>query len=289
MAVPEDDKCCIQSNSARFKLFDTKLADLRRWQETPWGKLRYTIAAANLARHLPDDACFQVLDVGGGNGRDAIELARLGHQVTVVDPSELSLAEARALAADHGVGAAITTLATDLDAITPDGIGTFDLILCHNVIQYLPDPPAAVLVLAAHLAPDGLLSLIAPNADADPLLAAVRSMDPDEALRLLDTATRRTATYDTEVRACYPDHLVDELRSAGLTVTARYGIRSACDLIADDARKSDPDFYASLERLELALSARPQYAATARFTHLIATRASSHRSPALPARPSGSQ
>lgn len=75
--------------------FDANLPAWLEWQRAPWGRLFYTVAQANLRRHLSDRP-LRVLDVAGGNGPDAIVLARLGHEVTLVDFSAAMLDEARA-------------------------------------------------------------------------------------------------------------------------------------------------------------------------------------------------
>ncbi|MFD4071886.1 class I SAM-dependent methyltransferase [Nocardia ignorata] len=249
--------------------FDRKLDAFERWQSTPWGRLRYRIAAANLATHLPAGRSLAVLDVGGGNGLDVLELAALGHRVTIADLSRPSLASAEALAAERGLADHITTAPVAIDDLATEfGHAAFDIVLCHNVIQYLPESP--ISALAAQLAHTGLLSVIAPNAAADPLLTAVRSRNLTEALRLLDAPTRVAVTYDTEARACYADDIAGDLRDAGLEVLAHSGIRVVCDLVTDDARKSEPDFYADLERLELALTNRAPYPHFARMFQLIA-------------------
>src|ERR1700691_3943679 len=46
---------------------------------------------------------LDVVDVGGGTGGFAVPLARLGHSVTVIDPSPDSLAAAQRRAAEAGV------------------------------------------------------------------------------------------------------------------------------------------------------------------------------------------
>jgi S-adenosylmethionine-dependent methyltransferase len=48
------------------------------------------------------------------------------------------------------------------------------------------------------------------------------------------------------------------------------GIRTVQDHIVDDARKHEPEFYAALEALELALTDRHPYPHTARILHLLA-------------------
>lgn len=55
-------------------------------------------------------------------------------------------------------------------------------------------------------------------------------------------------------------------------MVARFGIRCVTDYIADDARKHDPDFYADLEQLELALCDREPFLRTARMWQLIGRR-----------------
>lgn len=251
-------------------VFDSRLGEFRQWQASPWGRLRYTIAAANLLTRL-GPAPLEILDVGGGNGLDAVELAAAGHRVTIADISESALAEARDLAAHRGLSDRIGTRVVGVEALSEEfGTGGFDVALCHNVIQHVQDSMAVIEGVAGQLNAAGSMSVIAPNAAADPLLAAVRSMDLEQALELLDAPTRFTATYGTHVRACYADAVTADLGAAGMDVVAHFGIRCVCDLLVDDEQKSDPIFFAQLERLELALAQRPAYAQTARFFHLIA-------------------
>lgn len=256
---------------ADSELFDGHLGAFTAWQASPWGRLRYTVVQALLARHLPSGP-LRVLDVGGGNGRDAVELARRGHHVTIVDIGEQSLVQAREAAIQAKVTEQISTRVGNILTLNSEiDCNSMDLVLCHNVVQYLNEPlPVILAALKAPLCGGGLLSLMAPNSHADPLLAAVRRMDLDEALELLDSGTRYSNAYDTNARACIPEEFAAELAHAGLTVVTRYGIRIVCDYIVDDARKSDPAFYSKLERLELAVADRPPYPDVARFFQFIA-------------------
>src|ERR1700710_2996909 len=78
---------------------------------------------------------LRVLDVGGGSGMFAVPLARLGHDVTVVDPSADALATLRRRADTAGVGALVHGLQGDGDllheVIPAAGGEGFDLALCH--------------------------------------------------------------------------------------------------------------------------------------------------------------
>jgi S-adenosylmethionine-dependent methyltransferase len=57
--------------------FDDHLDAWKRGQAEPWMRLRYELAQSFLQRHLPPPPAH-ILDVGGGNGYDALPLARAG-------------------------------------------------------------------------------------------------------------------------------------------------------------------------------------------------------------------
>lgn len=260
-------------DAAGATVFDDRLAEFARWQDSPWGRLRYTVAAANLARHLHSEP-QSILDLGGGNGREAVMLAEHGHHVTIADISEPSLTQARRHAADRGVADRITTRVCDICTVAEEfGPSTMDAVLVHNVLQYLPDTidTATTLTgLTTLVRPGGLISLLAPNADADPILTALRTLDLDEALRQLNSPTRYSGAYQTRTRACRAADMTTILGRAGIPEIHHYGIRAVCDAITDDDLKTDPDFYHKLERLELAMTDRSPYRDTARFFQLIA-------------------
>src|ERR1700710_791473 len=59
------------------------------------GQVRTYVMHRQLVRHLPDPPA-SVLDVGGGAAHQSLPLARLGYQVTVLDPSPAMLSKAAA-------------------------------------------------------------------------------------------------------------------------------------------------------------------------------------------------
>ena len=105
----------------------------------------------------------RALDLGAGEGRNAIWLAEHGWQVTAVDFSGVALAKAAQLAAGRGV-TGITWDAADLRGYQPPP-GSFDLVL----LAYIHLPPAesdALLHAAATaLAPGGTLLVIGHDRD----------------------------------------------------------------------------------------------------------------------------
>lgn len=106
---------------------------------------------------------LRILDVGAGRAPISIKLAQLGHQVTLVDVSVEMLKHAYADAEQsgvldrieffHGSGQAYSEQAASV------GNKSFDLILCHAVVEWLQSPQPLMIYLTDLLASGGLLSL----------------------------------------------------------------------------------------------------------------------------------
>ncbi|MFS4095311.1 methyltransferase domain-containing protein [Streptomyces sp. AF1A] len=253
--------------------FNTAMAGWQEWQDAPWGRLRYVIAEANLARHLADLPAgpLRILDVAGGNGADAVRLAARGHHVTIVDHAHAMLDAAGERAQAEGLADRITCVQAGVDRLPAEVTSTqFDVVLCHNLIQYTDDARQTLAAALAPLRPGGLLSVISANRHSASLTAAIREMDLAAALAALDTDRGRTRMFDAQLRLRTAEEIQPMLEELGCRDVHHYGIRSVCDYITDDARKHDPKFYADLERLELAVTARHPHKHTARFFQLIA-------------------
>jgi len=217
---------------------------------------------------------LRVLDVGGGDGADSLPLAEDGHDVTVLDFAPELLAQAQRAAETRGVADRVQVVRADLDDLAPGDqlLGTFDVVLCHNVLHYRADVPATVRFLASLARPGGVLSVMAPNPAMDVLSAAVRRQDPVRALAVLDSPTVHSETFDHPMRRLEAAEVEQALADAGCALEHRFGIRCVMDLIADDERKSDAGFYGQLLDLELQLCEREPYWRTARFWQLTARR-----------------
>lgn len=112
-----------------------------------------------LAREVDDLAPGRALDLGCGEGGDAIHLARAGWEVVAVDVSPTALARGAAAAADAGLGDRITFERHDLGLTFP--AGSFDLVTAAFFQSPLELDKAAVLRRSlAALSPGGRLVLV---------------------------------------------------------------------------------------------------------------------------------
>ena len=134
------------------------------------------------------------LDLGCGEGGDAIWLARLGWQVTAVDVSLTALDRASIQAATDGVEARIDFQQHDLAHTFPTG--AFDLVSAQYLHSPIEFPRVHVLKRAAEaVAPGGLL-LIVDHASVSPRSWAA----PEETLAPLDLSPDEWHTERLEAR-----------------------------------------------------------------------------------------
>lgn len=239
--------------------FDDKLAQWQEWCAAPWGRLRFSVVRETLRRQAEalGDGPLRVLDVGGGDGRDALALAEAGHEVTVLDPARSWLAEAERRAAAAGVGERLRTVEGSIDDLAPAGTG-FDLVLCHFVLHYRPADAGDVRRLAEAARPGGRVSVMAPNAAARVVMRLTRE-GPEAALAEHTSQEFESATFSTSARKVSADEVTAELVASGLVPVGRYAARVVSDYVADDSLKEDPAYFAALERLELALCDQEPY------------------------------
>jgi 2-polyprenyl-6-hydroxyphenyl methylase/3-demethylubiquinone-9 3-methyltransferase len=97
-----------------------------------------------------------VLDVGCGGGLLAEPLARLGADVTGIDPIAENVATARWHAAETGTELAYE--ATTLEEVVAEG-RSFDLVIASEVVEHVSEPEAFLGGLAAAVRPGGLAIL----------------------------------------------------------------------------------------------------------------------------------
>lgn len=254
---------------------DSFEAGLSRWkadQSMPWNRFGYELVEHHLKQQIPvDSPPLRVLDAGGGNGVDSLALARMNHQVELVDLSRQMLDDARANAALAGVTDRIDTHAIDIHGL--DKVfdsDQFDIVLCHNVIQFVDEIRPLLETLIRVLKPGGFLSLITINQLSLPYQAAFVDQDLDKACALLDQTSEHNSIFDIDVREYRSDEVGGWLEELGLEIETCYGIRCLYDYWGSNELKQDPAVYAGLRRLEMELSERDPYRQTARQFQIIA-------------------
>lgn len=252
-----------------------ELADrFARHYGTIRGQVRMVLAARQFDAHAPVPPA-RIADIGGGAGPQAIRLARLGYDVTLLDPSARMLAQARAAIDDeppvvvnqlrlvHGSGE---------DAPVLLGRDGFDAILCHGVIMYVDDPLPIIHALGAIAKPGGVISLITKNAAALAMRPGLEGRFGD-ALRAFN-ADADIGGMGVPTRAHTLDQLAEWFGRAECQIETWYGIRVLTDHLGS---QSPGDDMADVLASEWEAGRRDPYRQVARLIHVIARKRSGRR------------
>ena len=212
------------------------------------------------------------LDLGGGTGALAVRLAALGYRVAVVDSSATMIELAREAAGQAGVLERFSFHQADAASsaaglLAPE---SFDVATCHNVLEYVPDPAAAMRALGKLVrSQGGIVSLLVRQRAGEALRHALKAHDLDHARRALDAEWATESLYGGPARVFDSQSLRALLDESGLELIAERGVRVVADYLPPALTETE-EAYARLLVFELELGARPEFAAIARYRQVLA-------------------
>jgi 2-polyprenyl-3-methyl-5-hydroxy-6-metoxy-1,4-benzoquinol methylase len=108
----------------------------------------------------------RVLDVGCAQGGFVVAAAKAGAaEVVGIDNNPVVFETAPLLLSDYGVEADLRRADLTKRSLSEE-LGKFDLILCNDVLEHVPDVEAAIVILEQLMAPSARLFLEIPNGNA---------------------------------------------------------------------------------------------------------------------------
>jgi 2-polyprenyl-6-hydroxyphenyl methylase/3-demethylubiquinone-9 3-methyltransferase len=183
-------------------------------------------------------AGLRVLDIGCGGGLVCEPLARLGAQVTGIDPAAENIEAARAHASAGGLGIAYE--AATAEELAARG-QSYDAVLLLEVVEHVPRVPAFLKGVAPLVKPGGVMILSTLNRTLKAYALAI--VGAEYILRWLPVGTHQWERF------VKPKELASALSAAGLAMTGTEGL--IYDPFADEWRLSpdtDVNYFASAAR-----------------------------------------
>lgn len=235
----------------------------------PKGELRLALCWRELMTQLPvlnQSSNLQVWDAGGGLGQMSIRLAELGHKVQLNDISADMLAIAAQDIAAAGFDERVSLTHGSIQAMTDSFIAThpsFDLVLCHAVLEWVAEPQDVIAALVAGMRPGAHLSLMFYNLNA----LILSNMAKGNLYKLRDRDFAGHPGGLTPPAPRQPQEMIATLEAAGLEIVAKRGIRLVYDLMPRVVRaeRSVDDVLA----LEWQYGDQEPFWALGRYVHLL--------------------
>lgn len=111
-----------------------------------------SLLAQQTLRVLGDRPQGRVLDIGAGEGTDAIRLALLGYEVDAVELSIVGAEKIMHFAKEADVKVRVTV--ADVQDYTPDGL--YDVVICNGVLHYVQDKHSVISLMQQATGDDGI-------------------------------------------------------------------------------------------------------------------------------------
>jgi 2-polyprenyl-6-hydroxyphenyl methylase/3-demethylubiquinone-9 3-methyltransferase len=155
----------------------------------------------------------RILDIGCGGGILCEPLARMGAEMTGIDPAAGNIDIARAHAAPQNL--ALNYRADTAETLVAEG-ANFDAVLAMEVIEHVPDQAAFVATACALVRPGGLLIMSTLNRTLKSFALAI--IGAEYVLRWLPKGTHKWERFVTA------DELARFMRRSGMRVIDRAGV-----------------------------------------------------------------
>jgi 2-polyprenyl-6-hydroxyphenyl methylase / 3-demethylubiquinone-9 3-methyltransferase len=192
-----------------------KMKPLHKFNPVRVAYLRDTLAA-HFERDVRSPDPFDglsLLDIGCGGGLLCEPMARLGFDVTGIDPARNNVDVARAHAVRTGVE---VTYRKDTAEVLVEEPQRFDVVLIMEVVEHVPDVDAFVLTATQLVKPGGLL--VAATINRTKRAFALAIFGAEYVLRWLPVGTHSWDKFVT------PEELEEAISAGGMAVFDRQGV-----------------------------------------------------------------
>ncbi|MDR1541301.1 MAG: class I SAM-dependent methyltransferase [Clostridiales bacterium] len=233
--------------------------DYIEFVNAPWGRIFYDLLIMQL--NICQAPKLNILDFGSGLGVTADYFAEW-HDVTAVEPKaemiENSLKK-------HSY----TQISGGIEKLPALKRNSFDIVFCHNVLEYIEDKKPIVAELMRLLKQGGTLSVVKHNRIGKVFHSAVFRSSPKKAIDLLDSHSNDKSNYLGTQYIYSNSDIIEWAGKCGGKIRDIYGMRTFWALGQDNNIKYTDEWYLNMLLLESKVAEIEDYKQAAFYNHLL--------------------
>lgn len=233
--------------------------DLKTYLENikkPWGILFYRM----IFEQLPQLRNARILDFGSGFGITANHLAKQ-NEVIAIEPN-CDMVEMRICEHEY------TQIVGDIEHLKQQPDQSFDLIVCHNVLEYVTGREEIFKEFCRILKPNGMISLVKHNHVGRIMQKVVFENNIDEALSLLDGGAINVMNFGA-VHYYNPEDVMTWIGDQDIHIQKVLGLRTFWALQQNNDLKNAPSWQDKMFEIELKVCDCEEFVNISFFNHIL--------------------
>lgn len=213
-----------------------------------------------LWEQMPQISSSKILDFGSGLGITANHFAK-NNEVFAVEP-DADMVENRIQENSYN------QIIGNVEQLRQFGNDSFDLVICHNVIEYASERKDIFREFYRILKPKGIISIVKHNHIGRIISKIALENNLDQALSLFNGGTS-TAAYFGKINYYEKKDIVDWIDNADISIEKVLGIRTFYALHSNNEVRNDALWQEKMFQLEMKASDIDEYKNIAFFNHLL--------------------
>lgn len=233
--------------------------DLKAYLEnlnSPWSTLFYRVVWEQLSQ-ISDS---KILDFGSGLGITANHLAK-NNDVLAIEP-DAELIKKRMCENNY------QQIIGDIEQLKQLEDNSFDVVVCHNVLEYVKEQKDIFREFYRILKPNGIISIVKHNHSGKIMEKVVYENNVDEALYLLNGGTVSVPEFG-QVNYYDINDIIEWVSDMNITIEKVLGAKTFWALQQNHELKNQPDWEEKMFEIEMKVCNISEYINISYFNHVL--------------------
>lgn len=223
---------------------------------SPWSTLFYRVVWEQLSQITNS----KILDFGSGLGITANHLAK-NNDVLAIEP-DAELIKKRMCENNY------QQIIGDIEQLKQLEDNSFDVVVCHNVLEYIKEQKDIFREFYRILKPNGIISIVKHNYSGKIMEKVVYENNVDEALYLLNGGTVSVPEFG-QVNYYDINNIIEWVSDMNITIEKVLGAKTFWALQQNHELKNQPDWEEKMFEIEMKVCNISEYINISYFNHVL--------------------